>query len=92
MQTTQIHRSKKHSNTSSSTQLRLPEVSNVKVYARLKPRDPQDSPRRDSTLEVHPSYVRVDSAVYSFDEVFSEAALQEHIFKSVAEPTVKDVF
>lgn len=80
---------------SNSMQLRAlgpPEATNVKVFARMKPSNLEETLQRDFVLDVQPNYVRIDGSVYTFDEMFGEAANQQEIFARVAQPTIKDIF
>lgn len=80
---------------SSSVQLRplgSGEATNVKVFARMKPSNLEETLQRHYVLDVHPNYVRIDGSVYTFDEMFGEAAQQQEIFDRVAQPTIKDIF
>lgn len=85
-------RSKKHSHASSAAQLRPEEATNVKVFARMKPADLEETLQRECMFELHPTSVSIDGAVYTFDQMFSDSATQEQVFGSVAEPTVRDIF
>lgn len=77
--TTFLSRSKKNSNMSSSAQLmKMPSVesTNVKVFGRIKPSSLEETLQRKYLLEIQPNYVRIDSSIFTFDEMFGETATQ----------------